>query len=116
MRDVARKMNEKIAELEEEVVEVRHEDKTIRGFIIPARKRSADISSNSARSMSSKSQGDRQKGKDNSEARRAAASVRSEWHRQDHVARGTCHGHAKGELWNPVFASAITARIFPRSI
>jgi ATPase subunit of ABC transporter with duplicated ATPase domains len=35
MRDVARKMNEKIAELEEEVVEVRHEDKTIRGFAIP---------------------------------------------------------------------------------
>jgi ATP-binding cassette subfamily F protein 3 len=35
MRDVARKMNEKIAELEDEVVDVRHEDKTIRGFVIP---------------------------------------------------------------------------------
>ena len=36
MRDVARKMNEKIEELEEEVVEVRQEDKTIRNFVIPA--------------------------------------------------------------------------------
>ena len=35
MRDVARKMNEKIAELEGEVVEVRQEDKTIRNFAIP---------------------------------------------------------------------------------
>jgi ATP-binding cassette subfamily F protein 3 len=35
MRDVARKMNEKIEELEEEVVDVRQEDKTIRGFAIP---------------------------------------------------------------------------------
>ncbi len=35
MRDVARKMNEKINELEEDVVEVRHEDKTIRNFAIP---------------------------------------------------------------------------------
>lgn len=35
MRDVARKMNEKIAELEEDVVEVRQEDKTIRNFVIP---------------------------------------------------------------------------------
>jgi ATP-binding cassette subfamily F protein 3 len=35
MRDVARKMNEKIAELEEDVVDVRQEDKTIRGFAIP---------------------------------------------------------------------------------
>jgi len=35
MRDVARKMNEKIAELEEDVVEVRQEDKTIRNFAIP---------------------------------------------------------------------------------
>jgi ATPase subunit of ABC transporter with duplicated ATPase domains len=35
MRDVARKMNEKIVELEEDVVDVRQEDKTIRGFAIP---------------------------------------------------------------------------------
>ncbi|HUC31524.1 MAG TPA: ATP-binding cassette domain-containing protein, partial [Candidatus Paceibacterota bacterium] len=35
MRDVARKMNEKIAELEEDVIEVRQEDKTIRSFAIP---------------------------------------------------------------------------------
>ena len=35
MRDVARKMNEKIEELEEEVVDVRQEDKTIRSFAIP---------------------------------------------------------------------------------
>ncbi|HEY4499552.1 MAG TPA: ATP-binding cassette domain-containing protein [Candidatus Paceibacterota bacterium] len=35
MRDVARKMREKIAELEEEVVDVRQEDKTIRNFFIP---------------------------------------------------------------------------------
>ncbi len=35
MRDVARKMNEKIAELKEAVVDVREEDKTIRGFAIP---------------------------------------------------------------------------------
>ncbi len=34
MRDVARKMKEKIEELEGEVVEVRREDKTIRNFII----------------------------------------------------------------------------------
>jgi ATP-binding cassette subfamily F protein 3 len=36
MRDVARKMREKIEELEEGVVEVRKEDKTIRSFAIPA--------------------------------------------------------------------------------
>jgi ATP-binding cassette subfamily F protein 3 len=36
MRDVARKMNEKIAELEEDIVETRQEDKTIRNFAIPA--------------------------------------------------------------------------------
>ena len=35
MRDVARKMNEKISELEEEIVDTRQEDKTIRNFIIP---------------------------------------------------------------------------------
>ncbi len=35
MRDVARKMNEKIAELQEDIVDVRDEDKTIRGFSIP---------------------------------------------------------------------------------
>ncbi len=35
MRDVARKMREKIGELEEEVVDVRQEDKTIRSFVIP---------------------------------------------------------------------------------
>jgi len=35
MRDVARKMNEKIVELEEDVVEVRREDKTIHNFAIP---------------------------------------------------------------------------------
>lgn len=35
MRDVARKMREKIAELEEETVDVRKEDKTIRPFFIP---------------------------------------------------------------------------------
>ena len=35
MRDVARKMKEKIAELEEEKVETREEDKTIRKFAIP---------------------------------------------------------------------------------
>ena len=35
MRDVARKMREKIEELEEEVVDVRQEDKTIRNFFIP---------------------------------------------------------------------------------
>ncbi|MDP3729719.1 MAG: ATP-binding cassette domain-containing protein [bacterium] len=35
MRDVARKMREKIAELEEEVVDIRREDKTIRNFFIP---------------------------------------------------------------------------------
>jgi len=35
MRDVARKMREKIEELEEEKVEVRQEDRTIRKFVIP---------------------------------------------------------------------------------
>jgi len=35
MRDVARKMREKIEELEEEVVDVRQEDKAIRNFFIP---------------------------------------------------------------------------------
>lgn len=35
MRDVARKMREKIEELEEGLVDVRREDKTIRNFIIP---------------------------------------------------------------------------------
>ncbi len=35
MRDVARKMNEKIGELTEEIVDVRQEDKTIRNFFIP---------------------------------------------------------------------------------
>ncbi|MBI1838875.1 MAG: ABC-F family ATP-binding cassette domain-containing protein [Candidatus Colwellbacteria bacterium] len=35
MRDVARKMREKIEELEDETVEVRREDKTIRRFVIP---------------------------------------------------------------------------------
>jgi ATP-binding cassette subfamily F protein 3 len=40
MRDVARKMKEKIDELEEEKVDVRREDKTIRRFTIPAQ---ADI-------------------------------------------------------------------------
>jgi ATP-binding cassette subfamily F protein 3 len=35
MRDVARKMNEKISELEEDIVDVRQEDKTIRQFAIP---------------------------------------------------------------------------------
>lgn len=35
MRDVARKMREKIEELEEETVDVRQEDKTIRNFYIP---------------------------------------------------------------------------------
>lgn len=35
MRDVARKMREKINELEEDVVEVRQEDRTIRSFAIP---------------------------------------------------------------------------------
>lgn len=35
MRDVARKMREKIEELEEEKVDVRQEDKTIRKFVIP---------------------------------------------------------------------------------
>ncbi|MBI5306379.1 ABC-F family ATP-binding cassette domain-containing protein [Candidatus Wolfebacteria bacterium] len=35
MRDVARKMREKIESLEEDVVEVRQEDKTIKNFIIP---------------------------------------------------------------------------------
>ncbi|MEK7635777.1 MAG: ATP-binding cassette domain-containing protein [Patescibacteria group bacterium] len=36
MRDVARKMNEKISDLEEEIVETRQEDRTIRNFIIPS--------------------------------------------------------------------------------
>jgi ATP-binding cassette, subfamily F, member 3 len=35
MRDVARKMNEKIDELSEDIVELREEDKTIRNFVIP---------------------------------------------------------------------------------
>ena len=35
MRDVARKMREKISELEEEIVDERREDKTIRNFFIP---------------------------------------------------------------------------------
>ncbi len=38
MRDVARKMREKIEELEEEKVTVRAEDKTIRKFVIPCEK------------------------------------------------------------------------------
>ncbi|OGY62964.1 MAG: hypothetical protein A2745_02225 [Candidatus Harrisonbacteria bacterium RIFCSPHIGHO2_01_FULL_44_13] len=38
MRDVARKMREKIEELEEEKVDVRQEDKTIRKFFIPCQK------------------------------------------------------------------------------
>jgi ATP-binding cassette, subfamily F, member 3 len=41
MRDVARKMKEKIEELEGDVVEVRREDKTIRSFAIPVQ---ADLS------------------------------------------------------------------------
>ncbi len=41
MRDVARKMNEKIQELEGSIVETRQEDKTIRKFFIPCQ---ADIS------------------------------------------------------------------------
>jgi len=41
MRDVARKMNEKITELEGDIVAVREEDKTIRQFAIPCQ---ADIS------------------------------------------------------------------------
>lgn len=36
MRDVARKMREKIEELESELVETREEDKTIHDFVIPA--------------------------------------------------------------------------------
>lgn len=43
MRDVARKMKEKIEKLEGEMVKVRQEDKTIRNFIIPCQK---DISGN----------------------------------------------------------------------
>ena len=35
MRDVARKMKEKISELEDDVVEMRQEDRTIRNFVIP---------------------------------------------------------------------------------
>ncbi|MDP3948921.1 MAG: ABC-F family ATP-binding cassette domain-containing protein [bacterium] len=35
LRDVARKMREKVEELEEDIVDVRREDKTIRNFIIP---------------------------------------------------------------------------------
>jgi len=35
MRDVARKMKEKVEELEGDIVEVRQEDKTIRSFVIP---------------------------------------------------------------------------------
>ena len=35
MRDVARKMRERIEELEEDIVEVRRDDKTIRNFTIP---------------------------------------------------------------------------------
>ena len=35
LRDVARKMNEKIEELEGDIVEVRREDKAIRNFVIP---------------------------------------------------------------------------------
>lgn len=38
MRDVARKMNEKIEELEESKVDTRREDKTIRKFVIPMQK------------------------------------------------------------------------------
>ncbi len=38
MRDVARKMNEKIDDLEENMVEMRQEDRTIRDFAIPAQK------------------------------------------------------------------------------
>jgi ATP-binding cassette subfamily F protein 3 len=41
LRDVARKMNEKISHLAEEIVEVRREDKTIRSFTIPCQ---SDIS------------------------------------------------------------------------
>ncbi len=41
MRDVARKMKEKIEELQEDIVEVRREDKAIRNFVIPCQ---ADIS------------------------------------------------------------------------
>lgn len=35
MRDVAKKMNKNVAKLEEEIVEMRQEDKTIRNFTIP---------------------------------------------------------------------------------
>jgi len=38
MRNVAKKMREKIEDLEGEIVEVRKEDKTIRHFVIPAQK------------------------------------------------------------------------------
>lgn len=38
LRDVSSKMRKKIEELEEEVVDVRREDKTIRNFIIPSQK------------------------------------------------------------------------------
>ena len=43
MRDVARKMREKIEELESEVVTVRQEDKTIRNFIIPCQEEATGI-------------------------------------------------------------------------
>ena len=43
MRDVARKMKEKIEELEGEMVEMRQEDKTIRDFYIPCQDISGEI-------------------------------------------------------------------------
>jgi len=43
MRDVARKMKEKIEELEEEIVDMRQEDKTIRNFYIPCQDISGEI-------------------------------------------------------------------------
>jgi ATPase subunit of ABC transporter with duplicated ATPase domains len=43
MRDVARKMREKIEELEGEVVAVRQDDKTIRNFVIPCQEEAAGV-------------------------------------------------------------------------
>ncbi len=43
MRDVARKMREKIEELESEIVTVRQEDKTIRSFVIPCQEEAMGV-------------------------------------------------------------------------
>ncbi len=87
MRDVARKMNEKIEELEEEVVEVRQEDRTIRGFVIPCQE---DISGRilelTSVNVIRNHKPAAKKVDYRAQKRRALALGRAERYRKDHIA------------------------------